>query len=246
MKDSGENSKVIIPVEVYLGLAVLQRNGLDLASFNQLLNEDGDYRAQRIKSILSEPVSKYCKLVTDWEEFYSEYFKVSIDLKGVAIPEKPKHLRRFNLRLLIIVPAISVDRVMKQMNKHFPIKMEVSGEKGKMSNVHDRHECYAIWVIDTREPLKEFIGKSAKWASENKFVGETFQEHLLHDFKYWVENKKHLDNKTMTICCGSRLANGLIPIVNCRKNDKNEEEILVTQNNEEANYPVYGLREIFR
>lgn len=244
MEDSGK--EMVVSEEVLLGLEVLKKNGLDLASFSQLLTEDGDYRAQRIKAILNEPVSKYCKLVTEWEKFYMEYFNVSIDLKGVAIPEPPKHLRRFNLRLLFIVPAISVDRVMKSMRKYFKVKMEVSGPTGKLINVHARHETYAVWVIDSREPLKDLRSKSAGWAKENKFVGETFQERLLHGFKYWSEKNKQLDVHVMTTCSGTRLANGLVPFVSSEIDSEGEDVILITQNNEEAAYPIYGLREVFR
>ena len=237
MEDS--NKEGFISKDLVLGLAVLKENGLAPKMFRKLTKAGGDEKAQRIIAILNEPVSKYCKLIKEWEDFYLKYFDVSIDLKSIEIPEPPRQEKR----LLIIVPAISVDRVIKAQRKHFKVKMEVSGPPAKLKNVHAHHGPYAIWVAESRETFLKLRNKSADWATENNFEGVTLQERLLHDFKYWDESSHHLDIECMTLCSGSRFANGLVPFVSY---EEKENEVLITQNGESIAYPIFGHRQIFR
>ena len=229
----------LIPNDLVLGLDVLQENGLSLKMFRKLTKVGGDEKARRIIAILNEPVSKYYRLIKEWEDFYLKHFNAPIDLKNVVIPEPPRQEKR----LLIIVPAISVDRVIKAQQKHFKVRMEVSGPPAKLKNVHANHGPYAIWVAESRETFLKLRNKSANWATENNFEGVTLQERLLHDFKYWDETGQHLDVECMTLCGGSRFANGLVPFVNY---EEKENEVLISQNSENTSYPIYGHRQIFR
>lgn len=235
-------STLVLSGEVFLGLTVLQKNGLDLKIFSQLLTEDGDYRAQRIISILNEPVSKYWKIIMEWEDFYLKYFNISVNLKEVVIPELPKNWRS-HLRLLIIVPAISVDRVIKTQRKHFKVEMVVSGPPAQLSNVISKSGPYALWTIESSEPLRKLRQKSAEWAMENNISGPTLQERLIYGFKYWDETGTHIDRKHCTCCSSSRFANGFMPFVSA---DEDGEGITITQDSDTASYPVYGHREMHR
>jgi hypothetical protein len=237
MEDS--NKEGFISKDLVLGLQVLQENGLALKMFRRLTKDGGDEKAQRIIAILNEPVSKYYKLIKEWEDFYLKYFNVSIDLKNINIPESPRQEKR----LLVIVPAISVDRVIKAQQKYFKVRMAVSGPPAKLKNIHAHHGPYGIWVADSRETFLKLRNRSANWAIETNFEGVTLQERLLHDFKYWDESGYHLDIECMTLCAGSRFANGLVPFVNY---EEKENEVLISQNGEDAAYPIFGHRQIFR
>ncbi|MFZ4632076.1 MAG: hypothetical protein ACOYL8_02615 [Patescibacteria group bacterium] len=240
LKEVPEVKVRIIPKEFFLGIEVLERNGLSLKNFRRLTKSGGDDKAKRIIEILNEPVSKYHQLIKEWEEFYLKYFNIKIDLKKIEIPAPPKQEKR----LLIIVPALSVDRVIKSKRKHYSVVMALSGPPAKLSNEITHHAPYAAWVAESINPHRKMRGTSALWAKENNVSGETLLERLLHDFKYWDETGKHLDHNYLTICSSSRFANGFVPLV--AFDQDNIEGIIITQCEENKKHPHLGHRQVFR
>ncbi len=239
-KEVRELKERIIPKEFFLGIEVLERNGLTLKTFRRLTKSGGDDKARRIIEILNEPVSKYHKFIKEWEDFYLKYFNIKIDLKKMVIPEPPRQEKR----LLIIVPALSVDRVIKAQRKHYNVEMAVTGKEGKLRNTINHHEPYPVWVAESVNPHRKLRGKSAIWAEENNFSGETILERLLHGFKYWDESGKHLDHNYLTMCTSSRFANGFVPLV--ASNPEETGGIVITQGAVNKIHPRLGYRETFR
>lgn len=239
-EEAQEVKEKVIPKEFFLGIDVLERNGLTLKTFRRLTKSGGDDKARRIIEILNEPVSKHHKLILGWEDFYLKYFNIKIDLKKIKIPEPPMQEKR----LLIIVPALSVDRVIKAQRKHYDVEMAVTGKEGKLRNTINHHEPYAVWVAESLNPYRKLRGHSAIWAEENNFSGETLLERLLHGFKYWDELGKHLDQNYLTICTSSRFANGCVPLV--AFNIGKENGIVITQGEEKIRHPNLGHREVTR
>jgi len=236
-----EKSNRVIPKEFFLGIEILEKNGMDLKAFRRLTKRGGDDKARRIIEILNEPVSSYYEKIKSWEDFYLKYFNLPIDLQNIKIPEKPKE----EVDLLIVVPAISVDRVIKAMRKHFNVIMVVTGAEGKLHNMVSYHGPYAAWATMNRNPYRKLRGKSAVWAEENKISGETLLERLLQGFKYWDEKNEHLDHNYLTICSSSRFANGSVPLVTANL-EKGVDGIVITQGGIKTIHPNLGHREITR
>jgi len=216
----------------------LDEFGISRKMLDNLEKPGGPEKIKRILEILNEPVNRYASLITEWEEFYLKYFDIKTNLKDVIIPEitgqgQPK-------RLVIIIPIISVNKVIKSLKKQFKVVMEVSGPPAKLKDERNSHKPYAIWVAKSQEPHRKLRSKSADWAKEQNFSGETLLERLLHGFKYWDETGRHLDETFMTVCTGSRYFNGFVPIVSSAEN-----EISIGQNGTNVSLPVLGLREIY-
>ncbi len=231
----------VIPKEFFLGIEILEKNGLDLKTFRRLTKRGGDDKARRIVEILNKPVSKYYEEIKSWEVFYLKYFNLPIDLQSISIPEKPKG----EVGLLVIVPAISVDRVIRVMRKHFNVVMAVTGKEGKLHNTINYHGPYAGWTTMNKNPHRRLRGKFAIQAEENNLSGETLLERLIQGFKYWDGKKENLDENYLTICSSSQFANGGVPLVGTNP-EKGIGGIIITQRTANTPHPRLGFREITR
>jgi hypothetical protein len=81
------------------------------------------------------------------------------------------------------------------------------------NNARISKESYVICLRDEPEPDKEYLGRSAHDADPDQKFGVTLLERLIHGLMYFIETKRHLDEKGWTLCSGSRCAGGAVPYV---------------------------------
>ncbi len=143
-----------------------------------------------------------------WEALYREEFGETHDFSGVKIPEKKEG---FN-RLLVIAKGMTPNRVYTACAKKFPCwRYTEDLDKGVPTNDRMSIEHYAIWVRDRVEADEELANLSADDLAKKQISGITLLERLLLELKYFRETGKHLDTQNVTLCSGSRHADGNVP-----------------------------------
>lgn len=152
-------------------------------------------------------------LLDDWRVFYRDEF--GIKLGDVRVPE----IRPGFDRLLVIAWGLTIQRVYDKCVEHFPCWKWTAGNLDEAVPVNDRmpdNGPYAVWTRDRVEADEEHRNKSAEIIWQAKISGITLLERLSFEYKYFRETGKHLDIKNITLCSGSHLAVGGVPVVGFR------------------------------
>jgi hypothetical protein len=143
--------------------------------------------------------------ISVWQFFYKAFFGMDVDFSNVRIPE-----RRLGFdRLLIIAKGLTPNQVYKACKRNFPC-FKYTEDLDVTIKHNDRvpTDHYAIWVRDRQEADEELKNLSANQIRERRINTETLTERFIHGFKYWSETKKHLDERNITLCAGSRSQHG--------------------------------------
>lgn len=148
----------------------------------------------------------------EWKDVYKKYF--SLELGEVQVSGQPSGFDR------LIVAHGDLAREERPLNwvysvcaKHFTC-WRYTQDLDKSVTKNDREAkdgTYAIWVRDRVEADEENKNLSAKSLAEQKILGQTLLERLLHELKFWEETRKHLDVQNWTLCSGSRRSDGGVP-----------------------------------
>ncbi|MFA6428781.1 MAG: hypothetical protein WCW02_04565 [Candidatus Buchananbacteria bacterium] len=158
---------------------------------------------------LKELKEKLAKI--DWQEFYQEVFGLKCDFSKVVIPEKREGFDR----LIIMAQGLTNKKLFAKTKKLcYPAWESISYIDGFIS---DRTTAtpYAFWVRNHQEADEELKGLSVKQVKERKIATETLNERLLHGLKYFKETGQHLDIRGYTVCSGSSLLEGRMPLIHC-------------------------------
>ncbi|MDO8564554.1 MAG: hypothetical protein Q7R88_01015 [bacterium] len=174
--------------------------------------------AQRVIGSKSEFIAQVRGLFPDpetirdplkqWEVLYREEFGETHDFSGLRIPEKQKGFGR----LIIVAKGLTMNGVYDACVKRFPCWRYADDLDGNVpTNDRTPTEHYAIWVRDRVEADEELKNLSADDLAARNIKGVTLLERMLHELKYFLETWKHLDIQNVTLCSGSRNADGCVP-----------------------------------
>lgn len=146
---------------------------------------------------------------TGWESFYSKYFGITVDLSEVKIPNTSVE----GVWHAIFVPqGLTLNATIVAMRKVLKVWVHYKDLDGNvLTNTRTSMCSYAVLVRINNKPDAEYLGKSTRDADMEGKIGITLLERLLLGFKYFTDTGKHLDTKHMTLCTGSRDAEGDIP-----------------------------------
>jgi hypothetical protein len=146
----------------------------------------------------------------DWERFYKKVFDLTVDLSGVKIPAKKAGFDR----LVGVVPGITLNRVYDVSAKYYKC-WRYTEDLDTAIPKHDRDPnkigAYAIWIRGEEEPDVKLLNSSANDLTGNQTKTVTIMEQKIFELKYFLETKRHLDQKKVTLCAGSRDADGRVP-----------------------------------
>lgn len=84
----------------------------------------------------------------------------------------------------------------------------------------NRDGSYQVSFAKNVEADPEFAGKSANQLKEQNHKGITLLERLLLELAYFIATGKHLDEKNVTLCSGSRRSDGRVPSVYWNSEDR--------------------------
>ncbi len=192
--------------------------GLSTSEAKALLSDIGRNKAL-IKGALAPlfPTSgdSYANQRRRAEKIYREYFGIEVDFSLVLIPPKPEGNRRllFNAEgMTCNRAATTYDHVLRAQNREWKLwKWTYDLDGALVQNARTPTTSYAYWVRDGQEPDEEYRNKSTRMADLGGTIGETLLECLIHGVVYFIETKRHLDEKGDTLCTGSREAGGGVP-----------------------------------
>lgn len=147
-----------------------------------------------------------------WRKFYQKYFQLDLNVADVFIPEKPAD---GEWRLIIVACGLTLNQVFVCMSRTFKSGKYVDDLDASVTkNARDTKTSYAVWVRVSVEPDENYLGKSANQADPDMKIGITLLERMLLEIIYFDETGKHLDIKGWTLCTGSRVSVGNVPVMN--------------------------------
>lgn len=155
-----------------------------------------------------------------WEGIYITHFGMEADFSEVVIPKKPSVGK---WRLIFILKGLTMNHATAMHRKilvaHDPQwklwQYADDLDAAITRNIRTSAESYAIWVHDEQEADEEFCGESILQADPNQSIsiGVTVLERLVFGAVHFIGTKQHLDVKGVTLCSGSRDADGYVPYV---------------------------------
>ena len=173
--------------------------------------------------------------LTDWENFYRNFFGIEKDFFNLPVPELKEG---FN-RLIVVVLGLTLNRVYDKCAEKFSCWRYIDDlDKATVKNDRDlSHGSYAILVRNRIEADEELKDLSANDLKEKNILGITLLERLLYELKYFSETGKHLDIRTVTLCLGSRDSDGNVPAV-----DWHDDKLRVDRHSPVARYDELRVR----
>ncbi|OGB74926.1 hypothetical protein A2810_03120 [candidate division Kazan bacterium RIFCSPHIGHO2_01_FULL_49_10] len=154
-----------------------------------------------------------------WVLCYREEFKIACDLSGVKIPE---HRNGFD-RLVVVIndPAITTEQVFQRSKERFGGRaskwtvgvLDKTIDPDREIRNPNRDGTYVIWVRNNREADGEYRNKSANDIQRDRVNSTTLLERELLglDYHRTTGEGEHLDCSSITLCAGSRCADGSVP-----------------------------------
>jgi len=164
---------------------------------------------QMVEAVLTLPA-----LLADWARFYWEVFEVDLSFSEDIVPERKQGFDR----LLVIAQGMTPQRLFDKCQQLFPSWKYTDSNLDKIvrSIRASQNNHYAVWVRDRVEADEENKNLSAEQLAQQNILGETFEERMIHELKFFKETGKHLDVANITLCTGSRSSSGPVPGVGWR------------------------------
>lgn len=216
MAKPGQNSEGKRPtLQMIISLAGFIAGVLAQMSFEQvqyLLSKKNIILRKKLQEVFNIVTDPHVAVREEWQKFYADYFKVTVDFSGVVIPAKPTE---GSWRLVFISMGLSMNATLAVMRSVFK-KVSTYQENldGNVpTNTRKSDKSYAVWVRVGVEPDEKYLGKSTREADMAGTIGTTLLERLVLGVKTFVENGSHLDVNGVTICTGSRDSGGYVPYV---------------------------------
>ena len=151
-----------------------------------------------------------------WQKYYLDHYSIAADFSELQVPTPAD----YPTRLIVIHEAIAnkcnpIATVYKKRcaGKGFGWR-QYNDDLDSVVTFHARSGTYAIRVRDTQEA--EFGNVNGENLSSQQIcdriiVTTTLPERLIDGDTYLLKTGKHLDQKVITLCAGSRTASGGVP-----------------------------------
>lgn len=154
--------------------------------------------------------------VANWVKFYHEIFGLDLDPTEIKLPNE---CNGFNW-LIVVVKGLTYNQVFGQCAKRFKSwRYYCDLDKAIVHDDRQPTKTYAVRVRNRVEADEEHRNKSANTISQAGIKGTTALERMLLELWYHWKTDEYLDITNVTICSGSRYADGGVPFAD-RYNDK--------------------------
>lgn len=143
-----------------------------------------------------------------WENFYLEHFGLTVQFDTVVIPPRPI----FDCGLKIFPQELTKSIAIEKCNELFKTRIVYSnlGKDIPRNARTAQHGHYAAWIEDSVNPCS-FLGQPVMVVDPHKKIGTTFLEQTLMEIEHFIRTGNHLNCDGMTLCSGSRFADGGVP-----------------------------------
>lgn len=171
---------------------------------------------RKLKGALAPPAIPKEKLLlemlSDWEKFYRTFFKIKLDLSEVLIPKEQKEFDQ----ILFIAGGLTLPCVLEACKKSGrSVMWNVSAVEGVMDERMGFNETYALRICGLTNGDEKFLGMTVGDIRTKNIKTMTIMEYLIFGLKF--QPFMDLDQGGATLCSGSRLKDGKIPVVNFLK-----------------------------
>jgi hypothetical protein len=194
---------------IVLRLIVKVVKGLDRTTVQYWIGHERELLAGLKKALIREFEVVDDKLA-DWSKFYEEVFGLELDLTQVGLPAEREGFGW----IVLVAKDLTLNHVFEVCRKRFAGKARRyydDLDRAVVKNDREPIETYAIRVRDRVEADEEHKGKSANTADSAGIKGVTILEHMLLELWYHWQTSQHIDVSSLTICPGSRYADGRVP-----------------------------------
>src|SRR3989338_10990314 len=187
---------------------------LDLVTSVMELVRDGKRDIEDVCSVLQsikdgkKPTSTdvHSQLIS-WQNLYLEH-GIKVDVTNLKIPASQPGFTR-----LILVPeGMTPNKAVALLKKKMSV-WQYAEDLDTIASVRDANGAYVIRVRDRQEADEELKNLSADDLKKCGVNCITLVERLLYEMKFFAETGKHLDEKSWTLCSGSRDSSGSVPSV---------------------------------
>jgi hypothetical protein len=211
---------------------------LPIEQIQFLLTNKKGILTKKLREVFEIAMDPFAEIRAEWEEFYSKHFGLTADFSTVQILPKPAG---GSWRLIFIAHGLKMNAVLAAMRVSFKTwAYQEDLDATVTKNVRTSAAAYAIWVRDGIEPDEKYLGQSTRQADPDGKIGMTVLERMVLELKYFLETGKHLDEKGVTLCSGSRNAGGDVLYVCFYPDDSRVE---VDWCGVDYSDPTFGLRE---
>ena len=160
-----------------------------------------------IKSETPTPVDNVQSQLVSWQNFYHK-LGITVDISKLKIPASQPGFTR-----LILVPeGMTSNKAIALLKKKMSV-WQYAEDLDTIASVRDANGAYVIRVRDRQEADEELKNLSADDLKKYGVNCITLVERLLYEMKFFAETGKHLDEKSWTLCSGSRDSGGGVPSV---------------------------------
>lgn len=169
---------------------------------------------KELGKVLKQVLSKNAAIdeqVADWVQFYQAVFGLELDPAKISLPA----FRDGFGWIVLVTKGLTRNAVFELCKKRFPSWRYYDNlDTAVTGNDREATETYAIRVRDRVEADEENRNLSANRTKDAGIKGLTNLERMLLELWYHWKTEQHLDQKTVTICAGSRYADGYVPTSN--------------------------------
>lgn len=169
--------------------------------------------AGEIRKIFSVNANLFSKLLAKWEEFYKSIYGRKQDFSGMVIPDA-EEIFSWITYIPGEMPTGEAYKGLEKLHSTWKWTNSPLDDVLDLSFGRDaRKDNYIVRYRPNAEADEDLKNFSANMVAERKINTSTLKERiLLGGFLYWSE-KIILDQKTITLCAGSRYSGGDVPHV---------------------------------
>ncbi len=182
-----------------------KRSAEEVADVLQVIKSDKYFSLTLGRKTMCWPVKKQ---LDAWAKLYLEEFGIILGTSEIRIPI---HRDGWN-RLIVVAQGLTSEKIYQVMNKKMSV-WKYSEDLNGVVSVRKTDKAYAVWVRDRVKADEELKNKSANDLKKDGTDCITLEERLLLEMMYLQETGKRLDTDSLTLCAGSRYANGRVPRV---------------------------------
>lgn len=195
-------------------LQVLAKAGITTDHFDRL-RSDPEYRRRVVTALLdSTPSDMPTGMDTNAQiqriiGWYAKYAGINLESQEIfaVLPERQLGFDR----LIVVAPGMTPNRCYETLGKQCGVWRYTDDLSAIVTSVRTATKLYAVWCRNRQEADLEHRNQSANQLQQKDCL--TLEERLLFEGLCFEETGQHLDEKSWTICGGSRYEDGLVPSV---------------------------------
>ncbi len=186
----------------------------------------------------AKPVDSFVESqLTQWIKFYRDVLNVKMNVDAIRIPPRREGFDR----LIVVMPGMTPERLFQLCKSRFRgwKYTNRSLDEIVISERTANNGPYAIWIRGRVEPDEELRGKSYNDLKAANIPGVTLEERLLDGLEYHSCTGSHRDISNVTLCSGSRGADGYVPGV-CWGGDSDLLGVLLVRRRRPLRRPAFS------